>query len=260
VTLAPAHPNPRWLVALLNSSTGDLPATIREYERALELAPERSDLRAQLGTLYLDAGRLAEARATLVAAAGDARGSESYLLARAWLALVDGRPAELAQLAESLGSVDPRSGFLIARAGDLLVLAGRPREALALYDRSLAALPSGMPFRDLWQLRWGAEMSGLLRVAALIASGERTRAESALASHARLLDRLESDGLSHWGLHYQRACIAALRGDHARAFAELERARQAGWFRVWWAAHDPALAALHGLPEFRAWLAGAPVP
>jgi DNA-binding winged helix-turn-helix (wHTH) protein/TolB-like protein/Tfp pilus assembly protein PilF len=257
VTLAPGHPNPRWLVALLASSRGDLPATIREYERALELAPERSDLRAQLGTLYLDAGREAEARAALSAAVGEARGSESYLVARAWVALIDGRRADLLDVAESLASVDPRNGFQLARAGDLLVLADRPREALALYDRSLAALPSGMQFRDLWQLRWGMESSGLLRAAALVATGERSRAESALASHARMLDRLEGEGLSHWGLQYQRAGIAALRGDQAGALVELERARQAGWFRTWWAAHDPALASLRESPAFRQLLAGS---
>jgi hypothetical protein len=153
--------------------------------------------------------------------------------------------------------VDPNNGFLLARAGDLLVLADRPREALALYDRSLAALPSGMQFRDLWQLRWGMESSGLLRAAALVATGERSRAESALASHARMLDRLEGEGLSHWGLQYQRACIAALRGDQAGALVELERARQAGWFRTWWAAHDPALASLRESPAFRQLLAGS---
>jgi DNA-binding winged helix-turn-helix (wHTH) protein/TolB-like protein/Tfp pilus assembly protein PilF len=256
VTLAPGHPNPRWLVALLASSRGDLATTIREYERALELAPERSDLRTQLGTLYLDAGRETEARTALAAAVGNARGSESYLLARAWLALLDGRQADLVDLAESLASLDPRNGFVLARAGDLLVLAGRPREALTLYDRSLAALPSGLPFRDLWQLRWGAEASGLLRAAALLATGERARAEAALTRHARMLDRLESEGLDHWGLHYQRACIAALRGDQASAFAELERARQVGWFRTWWAAHDPALAPLRASAAFQPWLAG----
>ncbi len=199
VTLAPGHPNPRWLVALLASSQGDLPATIREYERALELAPERADLRTQLGTLYLDAGRENEARAAFAAAVGNARGSESYLAARAWLALIEGRKSDLVDVAESLASVDPRNGFLLARAGDLLVLADRPREALALYDRSLAVLPSGMPFKDLWQLRWGAESSGLLRAAALLATGERTRAESVLARYARMLDRLESEGLEPLG-------------------------------------------------------------
>lgn len=259
VTLAPGHPNPRWLFALLASSRGDLPATIREYERALELAPERADLRTQLGTLYLDAGRDAEARAALAAAAGNARGSESYLVARAWLALVDGRRTDVVDLAESLASLDTRNGFGLARAGDLLMLADRPREALALYARSLAVLPSGMPFRDLWQLRWGLESSGLLRAAALLATGERAQAEAALTRHARLLDRLEREGLRHWGLHYQRACVAALRGHPDQALAELERARQAGWFRTWWAARDPALAALHELPAFEQWLAGTRV-
>jgi hypothetical protein len=58
----------------------------------------------------------------------------------------------------------------------------------------------------------------------------------------------------YWGIDYQRAEAAALRGEPQQAMAHLEQAAAAGWRRTWWARTDPALAILRARPEFELFL------
>ena len=156
VTLAPQHPNPRWTLALIATSRGDLQQAIGHYEAALALDPTRSDLRIQLATLLLDVGRAADARRQLSDAARLAQSSHAFLTAQAYSALLAGDQAELASIAESLASIDPRNRYLMTDAANFMALAGEHAKAIELFDLARTENPDSI-LHDLWMIRWGLE-------------------------------------------------------------------------------------------------------
>ena len=250
VTLAPKHPNPRWTLALIATSRGDLAQAIAHYRAALALDPQRSDLRTQLATLLLDAGQPEVARHELADAAKLAQSSHDYLTARAYQALVGEDRHALAEIAESLASVDSRNHFYMTDAADFMALAGQYPQALDLFQRALAADPDSR-LQDLWMIRWGLESPASSLAAIYAINGRDRDSDQVLRRIERFLDGAEQHGVRYWGVPYQRAANAALRGDSTQALAHLEEAVAAGWRRTWWARTDPALASLRTRPEFQ---------
>lgn len=249
VTLAPRHPNPRWTQALLATSRGDLRQAIAHYRSALELDPERSDLRSQLAMLLLDAGRRDDALSELAESARRAQSSHDYLTARAYQALLAGDQRALAQIAESLASVDPGNRFYEADAADFMVLSGNHTQALVLFAKALATDPAAR-LRDLWSLRLGLETPALALAVACDAAGRSGDRDEVLRHHEEFLAAAERNGVRYWGVHYHRAAAAALRRDASTAVANLELAIAAGWRRSGWARLDPSFAPLRGVPDF----------
>ena len=249
VTLAPRHPNPQWALALIATSRGDLEQAIAHYEAALALDPARSDLRVQLATLLLDAGKTLAARRQLAEAARLAQSSHAFLTAQAYSALLAGNPTELASIAESLASVEPRNRYLTMDAANLMALAGESGKAIGLYDRVLAENADSV-LNDLWMIRWGLETAPSCLAWSYSATQRLDERKRLIARVGRFLNEAEQRGVRYWGIPYQRAAIAALQGDTANAMAQLEYAAAAGWRRTWWARTDPALASLRSLPEF----------
>lgn len=253
VTLAPRHPNPRWTLALIATSRGDLRQAIAHYGSALALDPTRSDLRIQRATLLLDVGRDADARRELSEAARLAQSSHAFLTAQAYLAQLAGERAELASIAESLASIDPRNRYLLMDAADFMALAGEHAKALELFDRARAENPDAI-LNDLWMLRWGLETAPTCLAWSYQSTGRVADQRQLAVRVGRFLDEARQRGVRYWGLDYQRAALAALDGDTAGALARLEAAAAAGWRRVWWARTDPALASLRSSPEFESLL------
>jgi DNA-binding winged helix-turn-helix (wHTH) protein/TolB-like protein/Tfp pilus assembly protein PilF len=249
VTLAPRHPNPHWTLALIATSRGDLPGAIAHYEAALALDPARSDLRVQMATLLLDIGRDPEARRELAEAARLAENSHSYLTARAYEALLDGDRRELAAVAESLASIDPRNQYYMMDAANFMVLAGRHEQAIELFERAMGDNPEGV-LNDLWMIRWGMETAPACLASSYAAVGRSADRELLARRFDSFLAEARSQGIRYWGISYQRAAMAALAGDPTSAMASLEEASTLGWRRAWWARTDPALTSLRSDQQF----------
>ncbi|MCM2310572.1 MAG: tetratricopeptide repeat protein [Steroidobacteraceae bacterium] len=249
VTLAPRHPNPRWTLALIATSRGELQQAIAHFESALALDPSRSDLRIQLATLLLDTGRESDAHRQLSEAARLAQSSHAFLSAQAYLALLAGDQRELASIAESLASIDPRNRYLMMDAANFMALAGEHAKAIELFDRARAEYPDAV-LNDLWMIRWGLETAPSCLARSYAATGRTDEHARLVAQVDRFLLAAQQRGVRYWGIAYQRAALAALQGDTSNALARLEEAAAAGWRRSWWARTDPALASLHSLPEF----------
>lgn len=82
-------------------------------------------------------------------------------------------------------------------------------------------------------------------------TGRAQDARRRLLSLAKLLDDLEHNGYSSWGIHSVRAEALALLGDHEHAIAELDRAADLGWRSTWSAMHDPYFDAVRSRKEFQ---------
>ena len=211
MTLAPQHPNPRWTLALIATSRGDLQQAIGHYEAALALDPTRSDLRIQLATLLLDVGRAADARRQLSDAARLAQSSHAFLTAQAYSALLAGDQAELASIAESLASIDPRNRYLMTDAANFMALAGEHAKAIELFDRARAENPDSI-LNDLWMIRWGLETAPSCLAWSYAAAGRIVERRQLTSRVDRFLVEAQQRGVRYWGLAYQRATLAALEG------------------------------------------------
>ena len=130
-----------------------------------------------------------------------------------------------------------------------MALAGRYEKAIGLFDRARDANPDTV-LDDLWMIRWGLETGPSCLTLAYGATGRLGERADLVARTRRFLSDAQRRGVRYWGIPYQRAALAALEGDAPDALALLDEAAAAGWRRIWWARTDPALASLHGLPQF----------
>jgi DNA-binding winged helix-turn-helix (wHTH) protein/TolB-like protein/tetratricopeptide (TPR) repeat protein len=249
-TLAPRHPNPRWVLGLLAKWRGDTREAIRHLESALSLDAARSDLRIELALLYLDGGNREQARAELVAAARQARGSALYLGAAAYEAIEAGNLRRLGGLAESLASIDSGNLFYLRDAASLMLLAEAAGPAVELFERAIA-IDRPATLNDLRAICNGTMSAAPHLAAAYSRLGRRADGLRVVDEFEAFLGRAERLGLSCWGTHYQRALIAALRDRPVEVIAHLEQAHVAGWRRTWWARIDPAIGAMHDVAAFR---------
>ena len=249
VTLAPAHPNPRLVLALIAGWRGETRQAIAHYESALALAADRSDLRILLGKALLDAGRRAEARAAFATAARKSRGSSLYLEAVAYQAIASETLDELPALAESMASVDTSNLYDLRAAAGLMLLGGEPAKAIALYERATGHQPRRDAARPAAGLRQRTRGSTAARRGLCDGGSRRRQPTRARRVRDASWTRPNSGDLRCWGTHYQRAAIAALRNQPAAAVGHLETATKLGWRRTWLSRIDPALqhAGGHGL-------------
>ena len=253
--LQPDIPNALWASGLAAYAQGDLLGAVGHYRGALARAPDRTDIRAELATLYLDLGMLEASAAEFEQLRAANSGPAQALAFGRWYLAAgdkDGLRQYLKRL--RLDSVAPRDRL------DAAFL------ALAAEDTSLAAELAGLGSasagraRDedfapsLYRTRWGiCELCALSLLSRL--RGDTTAAAAQASAAAAALDRMEAQGHVWHGLHYLRAGLHAQRGDSKAALASLQRAVDLGWRRAWLMAADPALAPLRDEPGFRALLA-----
>lgn len=248
--VAPRHPNPQFSLGLNALARGDLREAARHYARSIELDPHRSELLQNLALIELDLGERESARKHLTDAATIARSGALHLNHLIWLALLDDDRARLGVLARDLHALGANDPFALAEAAFFLGLAGKPGEAVELYDAALGMQSGSRALYPVWALRWGMEYHALHYATYLRDARQIDRADRALLDLERFLDRAERNGFKHWGVVYVRAGVAAQRGETEIALQLLEQARALGWRRPWWSQHDPALAPLRGKPAF----------
>jgi TolB-like protein/DNA-binding winged helix-turn-helix (wHTH) protein/tetratricopeptide (TPR) repeat protein len=251
--IQPDIPNHRWAGGLNEFAQGKTSAAIDFYQQALARAPQRTDIRGELGLLYLDHGDPMQAEkqmAQAVAAAGPRAPQQRLVAARVLLAQGE-RAKLLAALrdAEFLASGDARllagAGFLAAAAGDK-PLAERFRVATL----AVAANPQEALQQGLYALRWGVCELCYLALLERLHGGDDAAAVHEKYMLAWLSD-IERAGSTWHGLEYVRATLLAMRGNDVAALAALQRAVRTGWRSHWLTENDPAFTALRGRPEFR---------
>ena len=81
--------------------------------------------------------------------------------------------------------------------------------------------------------------------------GDSEAAAEMAASADRILDRAQAEGWQGGILHYARANVAASIGSSARALEHLRDAIEAGWNDAVFAHHDPIMADIGQLPDYR---------
>jgi SAM-dependent methyltransferase len=130
LALAPDHAGGRSLSGVIALLRGDVPAARADLERAVALAPDEPEYRAQLVQLLLEQGQADAALRILDEAKAPEAGELAALRARALER--SGRPGEALAVYEALVD-DPEQGS-VAQAR-LLALAGEPTPGLAEADR-----------------------------------------------------------------------------------------------------------------------------
>jgi TolB-like protein/Flp pilus assembly protein TadD len=82
--------------------------------------------------------------------------------------------------------------------------------------------------------------------------GDPDGAAEIAASADQILERALAEGWGGGQLHYTRASVAASTGSTGQALEHLRDAIAAGWDDFVWASHDPVMADVVQLPEYRA--------
>lgn len=253
--LQPDIPNALWARGLNAVAQGDLATAVGHYQIALERAPGRTDIRAELVVLYLDLGMMDRAAIELAQLRNfDPQQRNLAMTVTRYLLALGDRPGLSAHLNRlSLDRAAPRervdTAFFALAADDT---------PLALKLAGEATLPRPTLNDDfapgLYRTRWAVcEMCS----AALIerARGEPAAAARLEATAARYFDGVERKGHAWHGLHYLRAGVRAQAGDTAGALESLMRAVELGFRRGWLMRVDPALGSLRDKARFRELLA-----
>jgi TolB-like protein/Tfp pilus assembly protein PilF len=236
------------------SLAGDNEKALEHARRAVELAPQSPVALAALVDGYVRLGDLDQAQATLNRMLETAPNNETAIIASMRFYLMTGDVDSLDSLAASRveryidnpGWADTE--FLFDRVGwaatARLALgdAGGARELLEKGIRD----PAGLDPRPVV-----AQTLALLARARSLDRDPEGAAEIA-ASADQLLERALAEGWGSSQLDYALASVAASTGSSARALDHLRDAIEAGWNDFVWANHDPVMAEIVQLPEFRA--------
>jgi TolB-like protein/DNA-binding winged helix-turn-helix (wHTH) protein/tetratricopeptide (TPR) repeat protein len=251
--LQPEIPNHLWASGLNDFAQGKTASAIAFYQQALARAPQRIDIRSELGLLYLDQREpdLAAGQFEQALAAAGPRVREVQLTA-ARLYLARGQFAALLEKLRSkewLASNDARqllnAGFLAAAAGDAGLAEKYRARAVALVQSPHESLQPG-----LYSLRWGnCELCYLAMLERLRGAADVAQSHEAFVL-ARLVDN-EKAGHRWHGLEYVRATVLAQQGNDSGALQALQRAAHLGWRSVWLTEVDPAFTRLRKRPEFQ---------
>jgi TolB-like protein/DNA-binding winged helix-turn-helix (wHTH) protein/tetratricopeptide (TPR) repeat protein len=251
--LQPDVPNHLWANGLNDFAQGKTASAIAFYQQALARAPQRVDIRSELGLLYLDqrepdlaASQFEQALATAGSRARDlrltaarldlARGNFTLLLenlrSKEWLAIDDAR-----QLLNA--------GFLAAAAGDAGLAEKYRARAVALAQSPHESLRPG-----LYDARWGiCELCYLAMLERLHGAADVAQSHESLV--LTWLSNIEKAGHLWHGLEYVRATVLAQQGNDAGALLALQRAVKLGWRSYWLTDVDPAFVRLRKRPEFQ---------
>jgi tetratricopeptide (TPR) repeat protein len=251
--LQPDVPNHLWASGLNDFAQGKTASAIGFYQKALARAPQRVDIRSELGLLYLDqrepdlaASQFDQALAT----AGPRAWEVQLTAARLYLARGEFAPLrEKLRDKELLAIDDARqlltAGFLAAAVGD----AGLADKYRARAE-ALVQSPHESLYPGLYALRWGTcELCYLAMLERLRgAADSASRHESFVLT---VLANTEKAGHLWHGLEYVRATVLAQQGNDSGALQALRRAMQLGWRSMWLLEVDPAFVALRKRPEFQ---------
>jgi serine/threonine-protein kinase len=213
IAIAPQLPAAYGALAEVATARLDAPTALAMFERARAAGTADGDVLRAYGRLLAEIGRGAEAvqiAEQFLALEPLASASYGY---RALILYYARRYADAMSSARRFLELAPKRDNGHLRIGDCLVHLGKPREALAEFDK----MGADNPFRLVGQAIAAAKL------------GERATADRALAE-------VEAYGDAS---SYQQAQILAQRGDKDRAFAALERALSA---------RDPGLIAVRADP------------
>jgi Tfp pilus assembly protein PilF len=151
----PENPDYAFNVASSMRKQGDLIGAERMYRHALTLDPRHQPAHHGIAEMLVDQGRIAEADSHLQEWAD----TQPYLaeshLENAWLRRQQGDMTGAEQYLRRALQVNPKHPVAMAQLGDLYEINGRPDEARALYQRSLAGNP--------YQAEVKARMTGMLQ-------------------------------------------------------------------------------------------------
>lgn len=252
--LRPDLPNANWGAGLLALAQGDLNGAVHGYQDALDRAPGRVDLMEELAWIYLDLGRVEEARASFTRAIGAAAADRLWARIEQGFLLVANH--DLNALHHHLNGL-PQPVEFDARldVALLYLLTGDLENARKFADLALdGPVVTPQVLRNPYRIRW-ARSSQLVLALVALKSGNSADAEQRLTTLAQFLDDLEREGHVWHGLEYLRASIHSIRGNNSAALTALERAYKLGWRRAWWMRADPSFARLQRDPAFQALIA-----
>lgn len=248
-------PNGHWGRGLISLSYGDYPGAIAGYRAALQRAPKRVDLLAQLGLLYLDLHMVRDAaelydRAVAVNPDPLAIAARARLQVRVHAGDLSGVLAYL----DRVSTQDVVDSEPLIHLAQLELIADRPQRARDYAHRAITSASFAYAERfNVWSTRWGdSELLTLAEVA--MANGEPAEAANYLRDLREYLDRLERNGQRWHGLHYLRGCVYAMQDKPDDALRELRRSRDMGYRRAWWPRYQTALRSVRDTPEFKEWL------
>jgi len=217
-------------------------------ERALALDPGNPMLHGMLAVLWFDLNDEARAKEVMGTALRRWPDNPAVNSPAAGLAEFEGNHAAAERYAMQALAQNPRDefslGFLVN--GDLR--RGTPANARARYASAFPELldPAG-PRVNAGNLRAAVQLAAVLQT-----TGQADQAATLLDASERALVGLPRAG---WGgFPIAQVRIHALRGDKARALAELREAEKAGWRFSWRFVRDLDLtfASIRDDPEFRA--------
>lgn len=237
----------------LSRAQGQQAQALHWNDEALRVSPADLDLHLQRIDELLDLGLLAEVKAALQRTAVDENGDEPRLRIRyADVLMIErGAPAVRDYLAQlDLSEVASASDLLTA--AQVSATAGDYPRAQQLAARGVSA--PDFPEVELARrtaAKWGTSHELLLALLE-IHDGDRQAAVARVTGLLGLLDELERDGYTNWGIHSLRADALGLLGDPDGAMRALQLAVQSGWRSAWAAQRDPYLASLFERPDFRA--------
>ncbi len=114
---------------------------LADYQRVVDLAPDRDDARLRLASLQLQAHRAAEAAPHYEQLYERQPGDPAVLLGLARCRIEQGKPEEARQLLDALLMAQPRDGLALGERGKLELDAGRPEEAERWLRQAVAQAP-----------------------------------------------------------------------------------------------------------------------
>lgn len=252
--LRPDLPTANWVTGLLALAQGDLNGAVHGYRDGLDRAPGRVDMMEELAWIYLDLGRVEEARASFTRAIGASPADQ--LSARIEQGFCEVANQDFDALHDHLNGLPQPDVFdALLDVALLYLLTGDLKNARKFADLALdGPVVTPQVLRNPYRVRW-ARSSQLVLVLIALRSGNSADAEQRLTALAQFLDDLEREGHVWHGLEYLRASIHAIRGNNSAALTALERAYRLGWRRAWWMRADPSFARLQRDPVFQALIA-----
>jgi TolB-like protein/DNA-binding winged helix-turn-helix (wHTH) protein/Tfp pilus assembly protein PilF len=250
----PSHPNPYAMIGEIKGyACGRLDEAVAWSLRAEELDPANAGAAARLARMYFDLGDEVAALHWLTQSERLDTGEELTRFMAAIAALYRGQPnlaSEHANRAMKVVSTAPEMmAAALAVVRDADVQAGNydtARERYADLFPELFASPS--PKVDLSNYRAAIDLALVLQRSGQTGAALRLLelAEVAIRNHTRL-------GVNGFGIADVQ--IQALRGDKAKALAELREAEADRWRGPYWRYYrdfDPNLASIRNEPEFKA--------
>ena len=255
--LSRGHVNALWPVGLGDVAQGRLDAAARVYETMLERAPHRTDLAVDLGWIYLDLGRSADAQRIFEQARAANTADEWARLGPIWVDVAAARTADVVKQLNALPLSGTRSAWDWANEAYLRAAAGEARRSIDAYQQAVARdQPDLLHVKSLYSVRWG-RLHALALAASYRDVGESAKVEALSSQALRELARLQDNGVAWNSVDYLSAAAHALRNERAASLQALNVAIDKGWRRTWLARGDPAFRGLAQDRDFVAALARA---